>query len=505
MNRLFSKWWLLVLFSSILAFLNVCKIEFFASWICLVPLFVISIDGNAKKSFRLGFVFGLFFSVFSFFWVMAGLQTFTGSSFVYGIVASVLLCAFLSTFYGLILFSFSLLKIKNESTAAVWINALLIASIFTVAEVLLTIVSEGFPWLAGYMGNGLAANILSIQPVAILGIPVLTFIVVFVNYLFAYTIKNRAWKRIYWPLGIIILYNLAGFFILNNFQEKVAPKQPFKTAIISENIPAEMKWDENTGDYLVKRLLDLNHSAVALNPDVILWSESAIPWTYKPDDDLLKEILKAGANKQITHILGINTEYKDNVVLNSAYAILPNGEVAGRYDKQYLLSVIEKPLNGFLMPFLSSAGFSVVNDVKHAEPLKTPFGNAGILICNEAAVPAAAQKMAKNNANFLCNMSNDGWFSNTYIVQLHFYCARLRAVATRKDVVVNSNNGYSGLIKASGEIDAMERSEDPFVKMVSVQPNNIISTATKFPNLFLYLCVFFVAGIFVYQIIKNRS
>jgi len=158
------------------------------------------------------------------------------------------------------------------------------------------------------------------------------------------------------------------------------------------------------------------------------------------------------------------------------------------------------------MPFLSSAGFSVYNDVQHDRPLKTPFGNAGILICNEAAVPAAAQKMAKKNANFLCNMSNDGWFSDTYIVKLHFYCARLRAVATRKDVVVNSNNGYSGLIKASGEIDAMERSEDPFVKLVTVQPNNIVSTATKFPNLFLYLCVFFIAVIFVYKlIIGNRS
>jgi apolipoprotein N-acyltransferase len=91
-------------------------------------------------------------------------------------------------------------------------------------------------------------------------------------------------------------------------------------------------------------------------------------------------------------------------------------------------------------------------------------------------------------------------------VKLHFYCARLRAVATRKDVVVNSNNGYSGLIKASGEIDTMERSEDPFVKIVPVQSNDIVSAATKFPNLFLYLCAFFIAGIFVYQIkIKIRS
>lgn len=506
MKGLFSKWWLLALFSALFAFFNICKIEFLISWICLIPLFLSVIDNTPKKSFRIGFIFGLFFSVFCFFWVIAGLERFTGSNFVYGHFAWLLLAGFFSIFYGAILFSFSILKIKSKKTAAIWVNGILIASIFVMAESLLTLLSEGFPWFSVYMGNGLAANIFSIQPVAIFGIPVLTFMVVLVNYLLASSIKGRVWKRFFWPAGTIILYNLFGFFIFNNFQNKISSTRPFQVAIIAENIPAEMKWDENNGNFLVKRLLDLNHEAVALNPDIILWSESAIPWTYKPDDDLLKEILKAGANKQITHILGINTEYKDNVVLNSAYAILPNGEVSGRYDKQYLLSIVEKPLNGFLIPFLSSAGFSVVNNVQHAEPLKTPFGNAGILICNEAVVPAAAQKMAKKNANFFCNMSNDGWFSDTYIVGLHFYNARLRAVATRKDVVVNSNNGYSGLIKASGEIDAMERSEDPFVKMVSVQSNNIISTASKFPNVFLYACVFFVAIIILYPIIiKNRS
>ena len=173
-------------------------------------------------------------------------------------------------------------------------------------------------------------------------------------------------------------------------------------------------------------------------------------------------------------------------------AFCPGGDVTGRYDKQYLLALIEKPLNGLLMPFFSSKGFIAKNDEENGAPLNTPYGKAGILICNEAAVPSAATNMVKQGAEFLLNLSNDGWFNDTYIVRLHFYYARLRAVESRKDMVVNCNNGYSGSIKASGAIIEQERSEEPFVKMVSVERNNKITLASSVPDLLAYCCAVYL-------------
>ncbi|MCY7420637.1 MAG: hypothetical protein LH478_02725, partial [Chitinophagaceae bacterium] len=95
-------------------------------------------------------------------------------------------------------------------------------------------------------------------------------------------------------------------------------------------------------------------------------------------------------------------------------------------------------------------------------------------------------------AQFLFNMSNDGWFNDTYIVRLHFYYARLRAVESRKDMAINSNNGYSGMVKASGEIMEQERSDEPFVKLVTIQPNKIITMASSFPNVFVYGCAIYI-------------
>ena len=172
---------------------------------------------------------------------------------------------------------------------------------------------------------------------------------------------------------------------------------------------------------LVQRLLDLNKAAVEENPDIILWSESAIPWTYKKDDDLVNEILKESALAKSTHILGINTEVENNIVNNSAYCILANGNVAGRYDKQFLLSFIEKPFSGISIPFFSNKGFLVSDDKAHSGPLQTPYGKAGILICNESAIEISALNSVKQGAGFFCNMSNDGWFTNTYIVAFAFF------------------------------------------------------------------------------------
>ena len=127
-----------------------------------------------------------------------------------------------------------------------------------------------------------------------------------------------------------------------------------------------------------------------------------------------------------------------------------------------------------------------------------------MLICNEAAVPAAASNMVKHGAQFFFNMSNDGWFNDTYIVRLHFYYARIRAVESRKDLAINCNNGYSGLIKASGDIVEQERSEDPFVKMVSIEPNNTISLASSIPNLLVYCSVAYLLLITVFTFFFNK-
>lgn len=486
--------WLLPLIAGILTFVAVNKVSFILGWLCFVPLFMVTNNHSAKASFRSGFIFGLSISACSFYWMISGAETFTGYSILYGVAVFLISCLFLSLYFAGVNFCYTALKIKGTANYIIAGNATLAGFVYCAGEALLMQVSTGFPWFDFHAGNALADNLYAIQPAAYFGIYIMTFVIILVNYLIAFFISNRQWLRLFFPAAVIGVYILSGGLLLQKFENNLQPGKSFEVAILSENILPDIKWDDANGNMLVQKLLDLNKASVSLKPAIALWSESAIPWTYSANDDLVKEVSHITSPAGITHIMGINTEISDTEIFNSAYCILPGGTVTGRYDKQHLLSLIEKPLSGILFPFFSSKGFVIKENPEHNKPLNTPNGKAGIMICNESAIPAAGQSMAINGAEFIFNMSNDGWFSKTYIVDLHFYNARLRAVETRKDIVVNSNNGFSGLIQASGKIIMQERSEGPYVKKVTVQPNSYKSIATDNPFLFIYFCIIYIAA-----------
>jgi len=483
----------------------ICHINFMFTWICYVPLFISIYNKSAKQAFKTALIFGFTFSCLAFFWMIPGAEKFTGYNMLYGLGVFLISSIFYTLFCGVLLYCFVQLKQTDNYLHSIIFNSILVASLFCIAEASLMLVSTGLPWFDIHSGNGLAENLYAIQPASLFGIHIMTFIAVAVNYLIATIAIKKIWLKLYIPVAITVIYLAGGSLLLQNFKNNLPENKSFNVAILAENIAPDIVWDNNTGNFLVQKLLDLNHLAVTLKPDMALWSESAIPWTYSKDDDLVKAVFKITDPARITHIMGINTAYKENEVFNSAYCILPGGIVTGRYDKQYLLSFIEKPLNGWLMPFFSSKGYSALSDQEHSKPVTTPYGKAGLLICNEAALPAAAAAQVKQGAEFLMNMSNDGWFNDTYIVRLHYYYARLRAVESRKDIAINCNNGFSGLIKASGDIEVKQESTEPFVKVVAIQPNNYITMASFYPGIFIYGCTIYIAIIGISNFNKKQK
>lgn len=273
-------------------------------------------------------------------------------------------------------------------------------------EYLLSFVSDGFPWFDEHSGSGLAENLLSIQPAAIFGIHILFFVVVLINYLAAAFIIQKKYKKLYVPAACLLVYMAAGFIMLKTFVVPAA--KPFSVAIVAENIPPEVSWNDNNGNELAQGFVDLNAAAAKLQPNLIVWSESGMPCEYTPNDPLIKEVPRVTGPAQATHIMGINTAYMEKEIFNSAYCILPNGNLTSRYDKQHLLALIERPVEGLHIPFFSSNGYFVREGSQYAAPLKTPYGKAGIMMCNESAVPASGANMAKQGAEFMLNMSNDG-------------------------------------------------------------------------------------------------
>lgn len=504
MQHLLNNYKLMAVIAGFLTFLSVLAvINPVTGWFCFALLFSALREKSPKIYFNTGILFGAAIALPSYFWMIEGAQTFTGGNTIYGYLVFILSSCLLALYFGVLLYSCRRFMFKENSRAFIFINALIISAVFVTFEAALMMVSSYLPWFGFHSGNTLIDNIYTIQPAALFGIHGLTFVIIIVNYFLAVFFARKDWSMLMVPVAVIALYYAAGFMMYQALQKEPTGK-PIKVAILNANIPAEMKWDDNNGNQLVAGLLDLNQKAAALQPDIALWNESAIPWTYRPDDDLVNEILRLSAPAHMTHILGINSDYADDVVYNSVYALLPDGKIAGRYDKRILLAFIEQPLQGLIFPFLSSGGF-VVKPGENNAPLETPYGKAGILICNESAVPSAAADMVKNGAAFLFNLSNDGWFSNTYIADLHFYNVRMRAVETRKDIAYNSNRGFSGLVKASGEIDFNQRSTEPFVQLVELSPNTQSTLAANMPSLLVYVCAIVLLGVGSFRMIRRSA
>ena len=447
----------------------------FLVWIALVPLFLVlgGQPGSVHRysGFLPGLIAGATFSVFAFAWMISGTHTFTGTSVGYGMAIFLLCVVFFSLSCALLLWRTPLV---------------LIAPVWVLAEIAVQWGAEKMPWFLFHLGYALAGDLYAIQPVSVIGVTGAGFVVIVANYLMAMTILRRNWKYAVAVLLLIGCYMFWGWWLLPPEKDQ-GPS--FSLAMVTENIPPEIPWDSTNGDARVQQLLQQEDNCVAAHPQMILWTESAIPWTWSPDDDLVKELLSHSRSRSITHVLGMNTAVSAGVVRNSAYCLLPDGKVAGRYDKRDPLLFIEQPWLDLQFPFLSSDGYSVEpgdNDL----PLTTPYGKAGVLICNESALPGAAASRVRQGARFLLNMSNDGWFRNTWLVRQHFYNARLRAVETRKDIAINSNNGQSGYICASGRIDTTGF-------LFTIHPNDQLTVAVRYPLIPVYICMLFVLSIII--------
>jgi apolipoprotein N-acyltransferase len=445
----------------------------------------------ACQGAKTGALFGAVIGLCLFNWMVAGAARFTGNSSLYGWIAYLLSTVILAISFASLVATISLVVLRRRATGTdknlrfVFLNALAVASLYCLWESALCSVSSGFPWFNFIAGLPLAKNIYLIQPTSLTGQSGLSFMVILINFLLAECLLNKSWQLGLLSLGNIFLYFCIGYGMLQAFNKR-AVTPVIKIALLSENISPATKWDDHTGNALAQRLLDLSKKAAQAKPGLALWSESAIPWTYSKNDDLVNAILQNTASAHITHLLGINTATADmRIVHNSVYSILPDAQVIGRYDKQTLLSVIEDSFLGLAMPFRSSDGFMAVSS-KENSPLPTPYGQAGILICNESTDPKLAYKAVQKGAQFLCNLSNDGWFSHTYLMPMHFYHARLRAVSCRKDLAINSNMGYCGLIQASGAIQLKQKSAAPRVYQVDVSPNQIKPFISRYPHLPLY-------------------
>lgn len=491
MASLFTKSRLFILLSAILCAVAIMQVQFYLAWISLVPFFIVIHGQKGKKAFWSGAAFGVVFCAVLLYWMVTLIADFSGKG-IYGILFYMVALVLSALYFGLLTLIIAWL---TNSRKPGWLKALLAASMWTLGEWIYSVALPGMPWFGLFrVSNMILDNLYAIQAATLGGAFLLSYFIVLVNYLIAYYLVQKQWKMLTVPLAITVMYMITGYAMFSSFQKKYEDSgKPVSIAILRDNTAPDVKWNNENGSFLVKKLLDLNQQAIQAHPDIELWSEVVVPWTYRDDDDFVIEVLKARANDNVTHIMGMTTDYSATQIYNSAYAILPNGKVAGRYDKRFPVSFAEQPTAFLSLPFSGSSNRLFEKEGNSQPPLPTPHGNVGVLICNDGTVPGATIEAAKQGAEILVSLSNDAWFSHVeFLVRQHFYNTRLRAVEVRKDMAINCNMGSSGLVRADGSMEVEHSEGEGGVNKVFLRGNKCLTIYTVWPFLFIFLNGIFI-------------
>ncbi|MBN2613179.1 MAG: apolipoprotein N-acyltransferase [Bacteroidales bacterium] len=494
----------LVILSGALTGLSLLYIVHWLAWVMLIPLFFTVIK-QPKGVFLKGFMAGTITGLILFSWMIASFRLYTGTAPYIGYPLWLLCSFFLGAVTGLSLKLFIILSIKNTPKHGWWLNALVAASLWVIVDWVRVHLLTGIPWVNYPLAFTQSKWAVPLQITSLTGIWGLTFIIVAVNVMFACIINNKSYKSAWLPAALISCLLLFG--LIKGNPSDNAGKKKVKVALICENTEARTRWLPENSDSLAAIYFSLNEQAARLNPQLIVWSESAIPWNLAMDDDLITKCLHITWPSKAAHIIGIFTPselYKDKK-FNSAYYIEPDGAITSRYDKVRLLSFLEHPFAGAKIPFFNKSAISDIIPGKEHNLLRTAFGNAGILICNEIISQQPYRKTIRLRPQFFTVISNNAWFEGSRLYTHHFFYIRMRAVESGKDIVVNCNRGISGIIHANGKTQAISQGNIPTVASGYVNLSRSQSFYARNGDWFILMAALFTITILLSNLFTIKS
>ncbi|HYN84303.1 MAG TPA: apolipoprotein N-acyltransferase [Pyrinomonadaceae bacterium] len=289
------------------------------------------------------------------------------------------------------------------------------------------------------------------------GVYLVGFLIVSTNAALAYVALRRTARAA--ALMTTVLAAVALVIFLSAAPRAAGGERPSAYVVaVQPNVAAGVARTSEETAALVN--LHLNLSADALRnapagvPRVVVWPESPMNFAYSRDSNF-REVVERFAREQRASVLFNSMEPAPLTgVYNSAVMVDADGRLVGRYDKIRLLPFGEYvPLPRWL-PLTWLLGGIVGDFTPGAEYPLMPLGEAraGVFICFESAFPSIARHFARDGADALVNISNDGYLGKTPVIRQHLGNVVFRAVETGRPVLRVTNTGISAFVTPRGEV-----------------------------------------------------
>ena len=324
-----------------------------------------------------------------------------------------------------------------------------------------------------------------IQWASVIGPWGLTAAIVFVNGTVYLWLRNRKITYLAAAAGMI------GILIAGLLLPAPVGGKPLKVAVVSSDVPQEMKLDARNLFLLLSRYTALGEKAAGINPDLIVYPESILPAYILQDKDLLHHFSSLAESAGCSVLLGTG-DLRKGRIYNSVVLISPNGEIAGIYDMVHPVPFGEYiPGRSFIDRIglgRFAASFLPV-DLARGHTF-SPLGGIGTPICFESTFPTPARRFVRNGANLLVTVTNDAWFGTSSELAAHFAFAVFRAVENRRYLIQAANGGISGVVDPKGRIMKTMHGEGILSAEVQRESDRSpYSTVGEWP---LYACFGFV-------------
>ncbi|MGK3963209.1 apolipoprotein N-acyltransferase [Sorangium sp. So ce118] len=448
------------------------------SFFGLVPLIVALRGQTPGRAALLGWIAGFVMTMTGFYWLLEMLRVFSGFPTILCALFMAILCAYQAGRIALCGWLY------GRAEARGWPGPVVFALAFVTSELVYPLL---FPWYYGASVH----NAPVMGQVADLGGPYLVgLVLVAANLAIAELVKfrldrapsraasqggpeaprpgrdagaprnvtrGRPLDRAVLAVGIAApaLAAVYGVIRMRAVDAAAAAAEPIKIGIVQPNLALFDR--RNALKIHVGRTRELAKQGAGL----VVWSEAGVPQAFR------ESAYKNEVQRSLTGRLGVPTvvgtvihrlppnTHERGVSFNTALMAGQDGEILGRYDKQYLLAFGEYLPLGDAVPYLytlspNSGRFSPGTSLA---PLEWNGHRLATMICYEDILPHFVNKLvAAGDPDLLVNLTNDAWFGNTTEPWIHLALAKMRAIEHRRYLVRATNSGVSAIVDPVGRV-----------------------------------------------------
>jgi apolipoprotein N-acyltransferase len=288
---------------------------------------------------------------------------------------------------------------------------------------------------------------------------------------------------------------------LINYQGNCRPNT-LRLAIFQPAIPQKDKLNYENYTQLKKDYLEQVRQVYQFRqPDLIILPETIVPEFLLNDKMFMFDLSDALESPIIFGTPRWKDKSKDLDYYNSAVMLDRRGELLGYHDKRYLVPFGEYiPFRKYLAFLFKGTGFL---ETEYAPGTTVqPMGDFGTAICFESTLPYQLRQQTRHGARALLTITNDAWFKDSFVLEIHLSYTVLRAVENGRYFVQAANSGISAVVDNHGKIlKKLEIDKTAWLEQ-EIKLINKVTPYTMFGEIMIYLALIYLVFIVYRTLIR---